>query len=43
VPSEDPLLNGDYGAAYTAGIQQGEDPRYIKVAVTLKHWDAYSL
>jgi beta-glucosidase-like glycosyl hydrolase len=43
VPSEDPLLNGDYGAAYTAGIQQGEDPRYVKVAVTLKHWDAYSL
>jgi hypothetical protein len=23
--------------------QEGEDARYVKTAVTLKHWDAYSL
>lgn len=25
------------------GIQTGEDSNFVKVAVTLKHWDAYSL
>lgn len=24
-------------------MQEGEDSRYVKTAVTLKHWDAYSL
>lgn len=43
VASESPLLNGDYGAEYTLGLQQGADPEYLQVAVTLKHWDAYSL
>ncbi|EGD72666.1 hypothetical protein PTSG_04397 [Salpingoeca rosetta] len=43
VPSEDPLLNGEFGKLYTMGLQQGEDSRYTKVVVTLKHWDAYSL
>lgn len=38
VPSESPLINGLYGAGYTTGIQTGEDSRYLKVAVTLKHW-----
>ena len=43
VPSEDPLVNGNFGAAYTAGVQTGEDARYLKTAVTLKHAFAYSL
>eukprot|EP00005_Dracoamoeba_jomungandri_P001204 CAMPEP_0174250708 /NCGR_PEP_ID=MMETSP0439-20130205/795_1 /TAXON_ID=0 /ORGANISM="Stereomyxa ramosa, Strain Chinc5" /LENGTH=619 /DNA_ID=CAMNT_0015330847 /DNA_START=27 /DNA_END=1882 /DNA_ORIENTATION=+ len=43
VPGEDPYLNGRYGVAYTEGLQNGDDPRYLQVAVTLKHWDAYSL
>jgi beta-glucosidase-like glycosyl hydrolase len=37
------MVNGDFGQGYTIGVQQGEDARFIKVAVTLKHWDAYSL
>jgi len=41
--SEDPNYNGQYGKAYTLGIQTGEDSKYVKVLVTLKHWDAYSL
>jgi len=41
--SEDPNYNGQYGKAYTMGIQTGEDSNFVKVAVTLKHWDAYSL
>ena len=43
VPSEDPLLNGEFGKLYTQGLQEGEDKRYTKVVVTLKHWAAYSL
>jgi beta-glucosidase-like glycosyl hydrolase len=38
VPSEDPLINANYGYGYTRGIQEGEDSRFLKVAVTLKHW-----
>jgi xylan 1,4-beta-xylosidase len=45
VASEDPLINGDFGAWYTKGLQYPTDgdPDHIKVVVTLKHWDAYSL
>jgi len=42
-PSEDPLLVARYARAFTQGAQQGEDPRYIKLAVTAKHWNAYSV
>ena len=38
--SEDPLVNGDFGAQYTLGLQTGEDNRFLKAIVTLKHWDA---
>ena len=41
--SEDPLVNGDFGTQYTLGLQTGEDSRFLKAIVTLKHWDAYSL
>jgi len=43
VPSEDPYINGMFGAQYTKGLQEGEDKRYLQAVVTLKHWDAYSL
>ena len=42
-PSEEPLLNGRFGRAMVDGMQGGEDSKYIKTVVTLKHWDAYSL
>ena len=40
MPSEDPYTNGRFGVAYTRGLQEGEDPRYMQAIVTLKHWDA---
>eukprot|EP01012_Entosiphon_sulcatum_P000917 TRINITY_DN1015_c0_g1_i1.p1 TRINITY_DN1015_c0_g1~~TRINITY_DN1015_c0_g1_i1.p1 ORF type:complete len:776 (-),score=129.23 TRINITY_DN1015_c0_g1_i1:44-2350(-) len=43
VPSEDPLIAGEFGKWYTKGLQEGRDSRYLQVVVTLKHWDAYSL
>jgi hypothetical protein len=39
-PGESSILNGAFGTGYTLGIQTGADPRFINVAVTLKHWDA---
>jgi hypothetical protein len=39
---EDPYLTGQFGIAYTVGLQTGKlDPRYLQAVVTLKHWDAY--
>jgi hypothetical protein len=34
------LLRGDLGVAWTDGMQKGEDERFVKVAVTLKHYIA---
>lgn len=42
-PSEDPLINGLYGALYSVGLQQGDDPRFLQAIATLKHYDANSL
>ena len=41
--TEDPMRNGRYAAAYTIGMQQGSDPRYLQSVTTIKHWAAYSL
>lgn len=41
-PSEDPVVNARYGVAYTRGLQEGKDPRYLQAIATLKHWAAYS-
>ncbi|CAH0519105.1 unnamed protein product [Peronospora belbahrii] len=41
-PSEDPLVNSRYGVAYTKGLQEGKDSRFLQAAVTLKHYAAYS-
>jgi beta-D-xylosidase 4 len=41
VASEDPLLNGDFGEAYTKGVQYpGLDSQHVAIVSTLKHWDA---
>jgi beta-glucosidase len=34
---EDPFLTGRIGVAYVTGLQ-GDDPRYLKLAATLKHF-----
>ena len=33
--SEDPFLTSTYGVAYTRGIQEGEDRRFLQAVVTL--------
>lgn len=40
VASEDPFINGLYGIAYSKGLQNGQDPRYLQAVTTLKHFDA---
>ena len=35
--SEDPFLTGRMGVAYVQGLQ-GDDPHYLKVAATVKHF-----
>eukprot|EP01006_Ploeotia_vitrea_P031305 TRINITY_DN63623_c0_g1_i1.p1 TRINITY_DN63623_c0_g1~~TRINITY_DN63623_c0_g1_i1.p1 ORF type:complete len:768 (+),score=83.27 TRINITY_DN63623_c0_g1_i1:22-2325(+) len=42
VPSEDPFIAGQFGVAYTKGVQEGKDKRYVFGVTTLKHFDAYS-
>ena len=39
--SEDPMLTGAISTAYGSGIE-GNDPRYLKAAPTLKHYLAYN-
>ena len=44
VPSEDPMINGEFGSLYTVGHQRAEqEGRYLQGITTLKHWDAYTL
>ncbi len=38
---EDPLLTGEMGSAYIRGLQ-GNDPRYLKVVATAKHFAVHS-
>lgn len=42
-PGEDPYLTGQYAIHYVRGMQEGEDPRYLKTVSTLKHFAAYSV
>eukprot|EP01083_Nonionella_stella_P090809 253753_1 len=42
VPGEDPFVNAQYGINFVKGMQ-GDHPKYLKSAVTCKHFDAYSL
>ena len=39
---EDPFLISVLGNAYTIGLQQGEDSRYLKVAACAKHFAVHS-
>ncbi|KDN22306.1 glycoside hydrolase family 3 protein [Amycolatopsis rifamycinica] len=39
--SEDPYLTGEFAIAYGRGMQ-GDDPRYLQAAPTLKHFLAYN-
>lgn len=40
--SEDPYMNGVFATQIVRGLQ-GDDPQYLKVAATLKHFAVYSL
>ncbi|KAL6066428.1 Beta-xylosidase/alpha-L-arabinofuranosidase 2, variant 3 [Balamuthia mandrillaris] len=42
-PGEDPYLTGQYASTFVDALQTGEDPRYLKVIATCKHFAAYSL
>ena len=41
VATEDPYAAGEIAVAYAQGFQTGEDDRYLKGIITLKHWAAY--
>ena len=43
--TECPFLMGELGVAWTHGLQvgEGDDPKFLQVAVTLKHFDANSV
>ncbi len=42
-PGEDPYLTSQYAYALVNGLQRGEDDRYLKIAATCKHFNAYDL
>lgn len=42
-PGEDPFLSGVYAASFVRGMQEGEDPRYLKTSACCKHFAAYSV
>ncbi|XP_065184940.1 uncharacterized protein LOC135815553 [Sycon ciliatum] len=43
VPGEDPYLSAEYVAHYSRALQEGEDPRYLKLISSCKHFSAYDL
>eukprot|EP00117_Sycon_ciliatum_P005145 scpid90606/ scgid9214/ Probable exo-1,4-beta-xylosidase bxlB; 1,4-beta-D-xylan xylohydrolase bxlB; Beta-xylosidase bxlB; Xylobiase bxlB len=43
VPGEDPFLTAEYVAHYSRGLQEGVDPKYLKIVSTCKHFSAYDL
>lgn len=43
MPGEDPFLTGEYVMHYSRGMQEGNDPKYIKVVSTAKHYADYDL
>ncbi len=42
-PGEDPFLSSVYATNFVRGLQEGEDPRYLKGSACCKHFAAYSL
>merc|ERR1712232_462209 len=43
VPGEDPYLSGQYAIQFVQGAQQGSDRRWMRMALGLKHFAAYSM
>jgi len=39
-PGEDPYLSGRWAINYVRGLQEGDDPRYIKASADCKHFAA---
>lgn len=42
-PGEDPYLTSEFAIAFVRGMQEGEDPRYLKTAADCKHYAGYDL
>jgi beta-glucosidase-like glycosyl hydrolase len=42
-PGEDPYLTSQYVINFARGMQEGEDPRYLKTIITCKHFAVYNL
>jgi beta-glucosidase-like glycosyl hydrolase len=38
VPGEDPFLSGQYAVHFVRGMQEGEDPRYLKMVRQINIW-----
>jgi beta-glucosidase-like glycosyl hydrolase len=43
VPSEDPYVNGEFGAAFAGALQGEGDASVLRVLATLKHGTAYDM
>ena len=41
--TEDPMLMGEVGKAWTLGLQNGQDPNHTLVSITIKHFVANSV
>ena len=41
-PGEDPYLSSEFAVAFVTGLQQGEDPRYLKTVADCKHYAGHS-
>ena len=41
--SSDPYMLSRYAVAFARGMQEGDDPRYVLVGVTFKHFAVYSV
>jgi beta-D-xylosidase 4 len=40
---EDPFLSGEWAFQYVKGLQEGEDPKHLKLLAVCKHFLAYDL
>ena len=42
-PGEDPYLSSEFAIAFVRGMQEGEDPRFLKTAADCKHYAGYDI
>ncbi|KAJ9457382.1 putative beta-D-xylosidase 5 [Diplonema papillatum] len=42
-PGEDPFATGIYASSFVPGMQEGEDPHYVKAATCCKHYYGYDM